>query len=110
MPDRRRSFNAIPCAHDDIDTTEICSIAGDRLYQRQKCDPDSPAIWGASEKLYRREFLGPRCFVSTVGLDEEMVNPHFSPEERAFDCYLNPQRIFLSRKYSPYSAPSENSL
>jgi hypothetical protein len=37
-------------------------------------------------------------------------SPHFSPDGRALACYLNPQRIFLSRKYSPYSAPSENPL
>ena len=37
-------------------------------------------------------------------------SPHFSQSPHDLACLLIPQRIFLSRKYTPYSAPSENPL
>ncbi len=36
--------NHVP--HDDLDTSEIRGVAGDWLYQRQKCDLSSPIVRG----------------------------------------------------------------
>ena len=54
--DRRASIvGSYPSA--DIDTTQVFSFSGRRLFERRKCDSDSQDVHGA-EKLYRSTALG----------------------------------------------------
>jgi putative transposase len=52
----RRASDAGSCAHDDLDSTEVCGVAGDRIYQRKERDPYSPDVRGQKAELRRREF------------------------------------------------------
>ena len=60
--DRGRSSDAGSCAHDDIDSTEICGISGGWLYQREECDPYSAAVRWQETELCWAALLGSRLF------------------------------------------------
>lgn len=59
-PDRGGSSDAGSRAHDDFDSAEACSIAGDWLHQRKERDPHSEEVCGKEAELRRAVLLGPR--------------------------------------------------
>src|SRR5665647_2425682 len=46
------------CAHDDLDTAEICGIECSGLPQGEKRDSLGQSVWRAQEELYRAKLLG----------------------------------------------------
>lgn len=68
-------------------TAQVLSIEHRWFYQRKKCDIDSSAIWRASEKFYWGSFWARGYFVSTVGLEEEMVRAYIRHQEKEDDHY-----------------------
>src|SRR5262245_7742805 len=47
-------------SHDDLDPTEVCGFAGDRLYQGQECDPLGPCVRGEKAQFRWTALLGQR--------------------------------------------------
>src|SRR6266571_3451780 len=54
----RRAFDVRSCAYDDIDPTEICGVAGDRVHQGQERDPSGQGLRGAQAQFRGSAFLG----------------------------------------------------
>lgn len=46
-------------AYDDIDTPEICCVSGDRIYQREECDPSAPGERGSSSRSNATDVADP---------------------------------------------------
>ena len=51
------------------------------VFKREECDPDCAEVWRATEELYRRHFWARGYFVSTVGLDENIVRAYIRNQE-----------------------------
>ena len=47
-----------PCAHAVVDTTEVLSVRGGGVYQREECHSDSAKIYGTGEELCGTALLG----------------------------------------------------
>lgn len=47
---------------DDIDPTEVCSIAGGRIHKGKECDPHCEEIFRPTRELCRATFLGEGIF------------------------------------------------
>ena len=81
--DRSRACHAGSCAHDVVDTTEVCGVAGGGLYQGEECDSYSTELSGKTKELCRAAFLGPGLMdVSTVGRDEQVIRAYIRHQER----------------------------
>ena len=79
---RRRAYDGRSCAHDDIDSTEICSIPGGWVYQRKKCNPYSPHLhWAAKRNYVGQHFWARGYFASTVGRDEQVIREYIRHQE-----------------------------
>src|SRR5260370_36713288 len=59
-PDRGRSSSAGSCAHVNLDSTKIRSVAGDRVYQGKECDTLGSRIRREEAELRRSTLLGDR--------------------------------------------------
>lgn len=53
--DKSRAHDGGSC--DDIDSAEICALAGDRIYQREECDPHCQDLSGPKNELCRSALL-----------------------------------------------------
>lgn len=64
VQDRRRASAGGPCSHDDLDTTEICSVAGCGIHEGQERDSPCASIRRKEAELRRAKLLGARilCF------------------------------------------------
>ena len=82
MPDRGRPFDAGPCAYDDIDTTQICSVSGDRVYQRQERDPHGRVYGERKRNFVGQHFWARGYIVSTVGRDEATIREYIRSQEK----------------------------
>jgi len=61
-PDRGRAFTTGPCAHVDIDTSEICGVANRWLPERKKRDSYRTSVREGETELRWTEFLGKGIF------------------------------------------------
>jgi Transposase IS200 like len=71
-------------AHVDFDPTEIRSVAGDRIYQGEECDPLGSCIRREEAELCRPHFWAGRYFVSTVRRehrDTEVIREYIKKQE-----------------------------
>jgi hypothetical protein len=69
-----------PC--DDFDSTEICSLSGGRIYQRQERHPSGPGLRRKETQLYGQHFWARGYFVSTVGRDEVVIREYIKNQEK----------------------------
>ena len=56
--DTGRAIATRPCAHADLHSAEICSVAGSRLHQGKECDLYSPELYGTEKELQGIALLG----------------------------------------------------
>ena len=71
-----------PRPYDDVDSAEILGGAGDRVSQREECDPHRSGVCGPLAQLRGAALLGPGYFVSTVGRDERVIREYIQQQER----------------------------
>lgn len=57
--DRRRAYDAGPCAHAHINTTQVFGFAGDWVYQGKKCDTHRTQLSWAKAQFHGPAVLGP---------------------------------------------------
>src|SRR5207249_3390658 len=63
--DRRRTFDARPCAHDDSDSAEVRGVASDWVYQGQERDSPGTGLRREEAKFCGQHFWARGYFVST---------------------------------------------
>jgi len=83
MQDRRRTSDARPCAHPDIDPAEVFCGGGDRVLEREKLDLDSQNVERKLRNFLGHKFWARGYFVSTVGRDEETIRAYIKNQEIA---------------------------
>src|SRR3974377_2246673 len=62
--DRGGASDARSCAHDDLDPSQVRSLQGYRLYQRQERDPSGSRLWRAETQFCGQHFWARGYFVS----------------------------------------------
>src|SRR5271166_5987781 len=55
-----RNYDVIWAKFSSVDTSEICGVAGGRVYQGQERDPFGPGLWRAQTQFCWAALLGPR--------------------------------------------------
>ena len=45
-----------PCAHAVVDTTEVLSVRGGGVYQREECNNDSAEVYGTAKNFVGQHF------------------------------------------------------
>jgi hypothetical protein len=80
-PDIRRASMPGPGAYAARDTAEIRCSASSRIYQREKCNSDSPEICGERKKLHGTELLGEGVVCITVGPEEATIRKYIQRQE-----------------------------
>ena len=68
--------------YDDLDSAQICGIAGDWLYQGEECDPHRSKVCGEQEKLCGSAFLGAGLFCLDGGPDEQVIRDYIRHQEQ----------------------------
>jgi putative transposase len=68
-------------------SSEILSILRSRVYQREKCNIDSAEVYGKSRNFTGESFWACGYFVSTVGLDEEIVREYIRHQKKEDEHY-----------------------
>jgi hypothetical protein len=66
---------------------EVCGGECGRIPQGEECYSDSQDVWWPTAQFHRRELLGTRYFVSTVGLEENMVRAYIRNQEEEDERY-----------------------
>src|SRR6516225_5461040 len=66
MQDRRRTFDARPCAYPDIDPAEVFSGRGDRVFEREKLDLDCAECGTQAAQFSWPQILGEGLFRLTI--------------------------------------------
>ena len=73
--DRGGAPDARSRTHDYIDSAEVRGVKCGGVHQRKDPDTSGTGVRGEEEELCGTKLLGPGGFVSTVGSDEEVINP-----------------------------------
>jgi len=78
----RRSPSNRPCAHDDLDSTQLCGVASGGRFQGQKHIPSCPGVWKAEAELSGADFLGEKI-LRTYGRERRGHDPgvHLQPAD-----------------------------
>jgi hypothetical protein len=81
--DRRRTPDVESRVYDDIDSAEVCCVAGRRLDEREKHDLPAQTLCGREAGFRRLVLLGPRllCIDGRTGLRSDIA-VRTSPETR----------------------------
>jgi hypothetical protein len=69
------------CAHDDLDLSQVRSLAGRGLYQGQERDPSGSCLWERKLNFVGQHFWARGYFVSTVGRDEVWIREYIRKQE-----------------------------
>ena len=71
------------CAHDDLDTAEVCGVAGGGVHQGQERDPPGAGVRrDGSKTTSGQSFWARGYFVSTVGRDEDVIRDYIRNQEQ----------------------------
>ena len=80
--DRRGPSDGRPCAHDDLDTTEVCGVEPVG-YIKGKSEIHLARVYSERKRNFAgQSFWARGYFVSTVGRDEELIRNYIREQER----------------------------
>lgn len=68
-------------------SAEICGVERGGVYQRQECDYHRATVRRTDKEFTGEVFWARGYFVSTVGLDEEMVKAYIRNQEEQDERY-----------------------
>ena len=78
-----------PRPHVHQHPTEVCGFERGGVHQRQECDLGGTELPRTQTQLHWRSFWALGYFVSTVGLDEEMVRKYIVTKRRRTNVWTS---------------------
>jgi hypothetical protein len=81
------------CAHAVVDTTDVLSVRGGGVYQREECNNDSAEVYGTGEELCGIALLGEGVLRVDGGRDEAEVRKYIQTQEKE-DRRLDQLKMF----------------
>ena len=81
MPDRRGASATGSRAHDDLDPTEICGVAGGGLHQGKEAIYLARVYGERKRNFVGQHFWARGYYVSTVGRDEQAIREYIKNQE-----------------------------
>ena len=84
-PDRGGTSDSGPRAYDDLDSAEICGVAGGGFNKRKSAIHLARVYGERKRNFVGQHFWALGYFVSTVGRDEEVMGAYIRHQEREYE-------------------------